>query len=69
MALLCLVALQTFGLLGWPGVLFLLAYLKASANILCCFRLNNKLGKGAGDWMGESIAARNELPPDKPVAS
>jgi hypothetical protein len=38
-------------------------------SILMDFRLSNKLGKSGEDWMGESVAARNELPPDKPVAS
>jgi len=33
------------------------------------FQLRNKLGKAGEDWMGESVAARNEIPPDKPVAS
>jgi hypothetical protein len=54
---------------GWTGPFWVLNYLIAIANILYCFRLNNKLGKGAGDWMGESIATRKEIPPDKPVAS
>lgn len=54
---------------GWPGLFFLLVFLNAIGNILYYFRLGNKLGKAGEEWKGESVAAWNEIPPDKPVAS
>ena len=39
------------------------------AGSLDCFRLRNRLGKMAEDWMGETGNGRMEIPPDKPVAS
>jgi len=36
---------------------------------LSFFRLRNKLGKVAEDWMGEAGAGRKEIPPDNPIAS
>jgi hypothetical protein len=53
----------------WPGLFLLLNYMIVFGNILYHFRLSNKLGKAGEDWMGESAAARNKIPPDKPVAS
>jgi hypothetical protein len=58
--------------LFWTGIFFLffLLYgLIVVANILFLFRLNNKLGKAADEWSRGSFAARDEIPPDKPVAS
>ena len=43
--------------------------LLAFAGSLDCFRLRNRLGKVTEDWMGEADHGRNEIPPDKPVAS
>jgi multisubunit Na+/H+ antiporter MnhF subunit len=54
---------------GWFHIFELLYCPIVLANILFLFRLSNKLGKMGEDWMGESVAARSEIPPNKPVAS
>jgi hypothetical protein len=48
---------------------FCLAGLYGIARGVWLFGLCKKLGKAGEDWMGNPFAARNEIPPDKPVAS
>jgi len=60
---------HTLPLHGWDGLLIPLMYLNTIGSILYYFRLSHKLGKEAGDWMGEAGAARNENPPKDPIAS
>ena len=46
-----------------------LAGLSGIAHGLRLFGLRKKLGNAGEDWMAESTALRNEIPPDKPVAT
>jgi hypothetical protein len=48
---------------------FLVACLLSFATSYRLFRLRNKLGKMAEDWMGAAGEGRNEFPPEKPIAS
>jgi hypothetical protein len=66
-SLLCM--FHSLRLHGWPAIFLLLVYLRALGNILYYFRLNNKLGKEAEVWMGETVAARTEFPPDQHIVS
>lgn len=52
----------SLGLLGLAG-------LSGIAHGLRLFGLRKKLGNAGEDWMAGSTALRNEIPPDKPVAS
>ncbi len=54
----------------WGTIMLLLSFsLAAFSNALADYRLRNKLGKVAEDWLGEAGAGRKEIPPDNPIAS
>jgi len=53
----------------WAVELWLVMGLFGIAYSIWLFRLRNKLGTMAEDWMGAAGTARSEIPPDKPVAS
>ena len=60
---------HTAGLMRCAALGYLLNSGIALRQVGYYFRLSNKLGKAGEDWMGTPFAARNEIPPDKPVAS
>ena len=62
-----LAILFTLSVCAWDGHLGVCLFMLA--NSVLYFRLHNKLGKAAEDWMGAAGTARSEIPPDKPIAS
>ena len=66
----CDIRLHPQSLEEWVYLALGLAFsLLMFAGSLDCFRLRNRLGEVTEDWMGEADHGRNEILPDKPVAS